>query len=154
VVVEGDGLTYHLVQRGPIRQGATERRAFTYQKDNEDLTAPPSTQAPASAPPAPQSPAGGGDNTPVLIFLVAFVALVGVGAGAFWLGRRAQSIPATASATPQRQKRRGSGRGPRTELERGAVSDLSEALFCHKCGTQLRSDADFCHRCGQPTRRE
>jgi hypothetical protein len=153
VVVEGDGLTYHLVQRSAVPQGGTESWTFAYQKDNEELTASAFMQAPTPAPATSQAPAVGSDSSTALIFLVAFVALVGVGAGAFWLGRRAQSIPETAPP-PKRRKRRGSGQGPRPQPERRAASNFGGALFCHKCGTQLRPDADFCHRCGQSTRRE
>jgi hypothetical protein len=152
VVVEADGLTYHLVEKGPVSQGETESWTFAYQKDNEDLTAPPSEQA-ATPPPAVSQGAENSDNTTVLIFLVAFVALVGVGAGAFWLGRRAQSIPETAPP-PRQPKRRGSGRGAQSQPGRPVSTDLGAGLFCHKCGAQLRSDSDFCHKCGQAVRRE
>ena len=154
VVVEGDGLTYHLVQRSSVPKGETESWTFAYQKGDEELTASAFMQAPTPAPATSQAAAGGSDNTTVLIFLIAFVALIGVGAGAFWLGRRAQSIPETAPPPPKRRKRRGSGQGPRPQPERLAASDFGGTLFCHKCGTQLRPDADFCHRCGQSTRRE
>jgi hypothetical protein len=152
VVVEGDGLTYHLVQEGPIALGETGQWNLAYQKDNEDLTASAFMQAPTPASVAPQS-SGGSDNSAVLIFLVAFVALVAVGAGAFWLGRRAQSISETVPPPPRRQKRRGSGQGSRSYQERHVASELGGTLFCAQCGTQLRPDSDFCHKCGQVVRR-
>ena len=144
VVQEADGLTYHLVSAGSLVQGEERSWTLAYQKDNTDLTVESFVQptAPVAAPAA-----GNGDNSTVLVFLVAFVALVAVGAGAFWLGRRTQPAP-VAPEPPRRAKRRGSGRGP-------GQSPLgsSQALFCFKCGAQLRSDSEFCHKCGAPVRK-
>jgi hypothetical protein len=147
VVSETDGLTYHLVQRGPMAQGETEKWTFKYQKDDSELTDSAFVQTPTSEP-AASSGSGGADNSAVLIFLIAFVALIGVGAGAFWLGRRAQPISQEAPPPPGRRKRRGSGRG--AQLQQG----LGEMMFCYRCGTQVRSDADFCHKCGAAVREE
>ena len=164
VVSEGDGLTYHLVQMGPVAQGETGDWTLAYQKDDEELTVSGFIQASTPAPAAQQEPptlaaqqqestssaAGGSDNTSVLIFLVAFVALVGVGAGAFWLGRRAQSIPETA---PPPKQRREPYSPQRPEPQRlSSLPDLEGASFCHKCGAQVRHDADFCHKCGAAVR--
>ncbi len=151
VVPESDGLTYHLVRRGPVTEGSTERWTLVYQKDDEELTASGFIQAPTPAATAPPA-TGGSDNTTVLIFLVAFVALVGVGAGAFWLGRRTQSTPETAPP-PKRRKRRGSGQGSPPPPQRLTMSALEETPFCYKCGAQVRDDAEFCHKCGAVVRR-
>ena len=150
VVTEGDGLTYHLVRKGPVAEGESQDWTLAYQKDDEEMTASGFVQAPTPA--AAASEAAGSDNSTVLIFLVAFVALVGVGAGAYWLGRRAQSIPETA---PPRNphKRRGSGQGSTSQPQRISLSDFEEAPYCHKCGAQLRHDAEFCHKCGAEVRR-
>jgi hypothetical protein len=152
VVTESDGLDYHLVQTGPVAQGETMSWTFAYQKDDEDLTSPPSSQAapPATAAPSPQ----GSDNSTVLLFLVAFLALFGVGATAFWLGRRAQSISESSPPPPSRPKRRGSGQASKTQSQRLPLSDLDATLFCRKCGAQLRADSEFCHKCGTPVRRD
>lgn len=151
VVVENDGLTYHLVQEYPVRQGEAGDWTFAYQKADSALTIEGFVQDEIPVP-AESSEAGSADNTTVLIFLVAFVALIGVGAGAFWLGRRTEAIPQTASPPSRRPKRRGSGRGvpPQQQLP---PSGRDETLFCHKCGTQLRSDSDFCHKCGTVVRK-
>jgi hypothetical protein len=141
VATEGDGLVYHFVDEGSLAQGEERSWTFTYQKDNEDLTVSafvqPETQTSAPPPPAP-----GNDNSAVWIFLVAFLTLVAVGAGAFWLGRRTQPISEPAPA--RRQKRRGSGRGMPPQGQ--------AALFCHQCGAELRPDSDFCHKCGTTVR--
>jgi hypothetical protein len=150
VVPEADGLTYHLVQAGPLAQGETESWTFSYQKPDSDLTV--STFAQAETPvPAPPPVAGGTDNSSVLIFLLAFVALVGVGAAAFWLGRRTQPISEPAPPPTGQRKRRGSGRGTPTQQQ--LPPSGREEMFCYKCGTQVRPDADFCHRCGAVVRK-
>lgn len=148
VSTQGDGLTYHQVSAGSLAQGETRSWALTYQKDNAGLTISAFEQPTAPAPVAPPA-AQGGDNTTLLVFLVAFVALIGVGAGAFWLGRHTQ--PELADTTPpQRAKRRGSGRGAELRTRR---TEPDETLFCHKCGAELRSDSEFCHKCGAAIRK-
>ena len=145
VITESDSLVYHLINAGSLAQGEGRNWTFTYQKDNVDLTASTLSQSETAATPASQAAsqeAGGANNSTVLIFLVAFVALVAVGAAAFWLGRRVQPISQAAPPAPQRNRRRGSGLGAR-----------ADALFCAQCGAELRSDAVFCHRCGTPTRK-
>jgi hypothetical protein len=146
VVPETDGLTYHRVQAGPMAQGETQSWTFAYQKDNSELTSSAFEQ---SAPPAPVAPpaSGDSDNSAVLIFSIAFLALIAVGGGAFWLGRRAQSI-AQETLPPTRQRTsRGSGRGAQPQ------GRPESTLFCRKCGTQVRPDADFCHKCGTAIRK-
>ena len=147
VTEKSDGLTYHLAQAGAVEQGATNGWTFVYQKADSDLTVTRFEQ-PETAQPAPASPTADAGDSTIWIFLVAFLALIGVGAAAFWLGRRAQPPPPPAP----RHKRRGSGRGepPRTWQER--VPGSQETLFCHQCGAELRFDSEFCHRCGTPVR--
>jgi hypothetical protein len=147
VTEKSDGLTYHLAQVGPMEQGETNGWTFAYQKADSDLTVSGFVQ-PETSQPAPPPQAEDTGNATIWIFLVAFVALIGVGAAAFWLGRRAQPPPPPAP----RHKRRGSGLGeqPRTQL--GPLPGSQEALFCHQCGAELRYDSEFCHRCGTPVR--
>lgn len=152
VVPETDGLAYHLVEAGALAQGEERAWTFAYQKDDEELTVSaflqPETPTPAVPPAAERQ-----DNTAIWIFLVAFIALVGVGAGAFWLGQRTQpEQPAPSSS--RRHKRRGSGKGSRAQSHQQTLPGRQEAFFCHKCGTSLRAGSDFCHECGAPVRRE
>lgn len=156
VITESDGLVYHLVNAEALAQGEERSWTFAYQKNNADLTSAeltvsgfvqPETPVPA-APPA----AEGTDNSTVLIFLVAFVALIAVGAVAFWLGRRTQPLQPEPPASP-RPKRRGSGRGSQIQHQRLPLSGGQEAPFCHQCGAELRADSDFCHKCGTAVRR-
>lgn len=151
---EADGLTYHLVEAGQVAQGETQSWTFLYQKDNSDLTASAFTSPGESTPPA-LAAAASGDNSAVLIFLVAFVALVGVGTGAFWLGRRAEPIPQTAPPPGRQSKRRGSGQisGSERQPASPSPSPRQEKRFCHKCGVPLRPDSDFCHSCGAAVHR-
>jgi hypothetical protein len=152
VVPETDGLVYHLVEAGALAQGEERAWTFAYQKDDEDLTVSAFLQPETPAPVAPPATEGQ-DNSAIWIFLVAFVALVAVGAGAFWLGRRTQPEQ-PASPPSRRHKRRGSGKGSRPQPQRQTLPGRQEAFFCHKCGTSLRADSDFCHECGAPVRRE
>lgn len=148
---EADGLTYHLVQAGPVDQGDTRSWTLTYQKPDSDLTVSaflqPETPAPAA--PAPIDSAG---SSTVWIFLVAFVALIGVGATAFWLGQRTHPASDSVPPTSQRQKRRGSGRGQQAGRQSAATPGAAEALFCRQCGAGLRHDSEFCHKCGTAVR--
>jgi hypothetical protein len=158
VVTEADGLVYHLVQAGPVAANETSTWAFIYQKDNEELTAPPATapgaaEAPVAGPSSAPSPGENGRTT-IWIFLVAFVALIAVGAGAFWLGQRTEpspgppSLSSRASAT-ERQK------GKRRTANAGLEADTGlPGTYCHRCGAQLRADSDYCHKCGTPVRPE
>jgi hypothetical protein len=151
VTQQSDGLTYHLVQMGTVEQGETNTWTFTYQKADEDLTISGFVQpdAPEAAAPPPIEDSG---NSAVWIFLVAFVALVSVGVAAFWLGRRAQPISQPPPPPSTRHKRRGSGRGEQPPIQRTSLAGSQEALFCHQCGAELRSDSEFCHRCGTQVR--
>ena len=147
-IVGADGLNYHLIQVGALANGDTQEWTFSYVKDNTDLTAEGLVQ-PDGAVPAATAPAtiGGGDST-IWIFLVAFVALIAVGATGYWLGHRTQPASRAAQPAPRRQKRRGSGRGD--EVQRTPAT--SDARFCHRCGAELRSDSTFCHQCGTSVR--
>jgi hypothetical protein len=146
---QADGLTYHLVDVGPLAQGQSVSWTLTYENPSGALTidslAPAATQTPA---PVSQQ----GDNSTVLIFAVAFVALVAVGVGAFWLGKHTQPAPEP-TVTPQR-KRRGSGRGSSaaTPARPSSAPRGGSALFCYRCGAELRPDAEFCHKCGAEVR--
>jgi len=147
VITDADTLVYHLVNAGSLSQGEGRSWTFTYQKDNADLTVSTLTQpgtavTPASPDAAASQEAAGANNSTVLIFLVAFVALIAVGAAAFWLGRRVQPISQAPPPAPQQNRRRGSG-----------LRGHADALFCAQCGAELRSDAVFCHRCGTPIRK-
>jgi hypothetical protein len=145
VVPETDGLVYHLVEAGSLSQGETRSWTFSYQKADSDLTVSAFVQDATQEPPAPTVTTAA-DNSTVLIFLVAFVGLVAVGAAAFWLGRRAQPISEVPPAAPRRRKRRGSGRGTPPPRE--------ESAFCYKCGAELRLDSEFCYKCGAAVRKE
>jgi hypothetical protein len=150
VDVAADGLTYHSVEAGSVAQGETRSWVFSYEKADSALTVTSLAQQQPSAPAA--SPAAtGGDNSTVLLFLVAFVALVAVGATAFWLGRRTQPLE-EAPAPSRRQQRRGGARGRQPAQQRASPSGRRETFFCHQCGAGLRLDSDFCHKCGAEVR--
>jgi len=151
VTQKSDGLTYHLVQAGPVAQGETNQWQLTYQKADSDLTIAGFAQSdsPQTAALPPTEDAG---NTTIWIFLVAFVALIAVGIAAFWLGRGTQPISQSPPPSSSGQKRRGSGRGGQPQPQRAQLSGSQETLFCHQCGAGLRSDSEFCHRCGTQVR--
>ncbi len=142
VVPESNGLVYHVVQAGALAQGETRSWTFGYDKDNAALTVSESEQEEAPPSPPTQATPVEGDSSTVLIFFVAFVALVAMGASAFWLGRRtgSEAAPEAESPSPVRKKRADGGVG--------------QGVFCYKCGTELRSDSEFCHKCGAPVRQE
>lgn len=148
---EADGLTYHLVQAGPVDKGDTKSWTFTYQKPDSDLTVSAFLQPEIPAPAAPSAAESSGSSI-VWIFLVAFVALIGVGATAFWLGQRTHPASDLEPRTSQRQKRRGSGRAQQSERQSAAAPGAAEAFFCRQCGAGLRHDSEFCHKCGMAVR--
>jgi hypothetical protein len=150
VAVAGDGLTYHSVEAGPVAQGETKSWVLSYEKADSALTITSLAQEQSTAPTAPPAVTDS-DNSTVLIFVVAFVALVAVGASAFWLGRRTQPLEEAPSPSG-RKKRRGGGRGGQPAQQRPLPSGSREAFFCHQCGAGLRLDSDFCHKCGTPVR--
>ncbi len=147
---QGDGLTYHLVDAGALDAGEERSWTFSYAKQGPELTFQPA----ASAESAAQPPTSGATQTDVQgssavwIFLVAFVALLAVGVGAYWLGTRSQPPP---PPPPSRSKRRGSGRASQPG-QLSASSGGDDIRFCYTCGTGLRADSDFCHKCGSPVR--
>ena len=138
-----DGLLYHRIDVGAVEAGETVGWTFRYDKDDDALTNPASSQPSqlATQPAVPGGPDGdgGGDSSAVLTFVVAFVALLAVGGTAFWLGRSTR--PAAAETHSGRSRPGSSGR-------RQALG----TAYCYKCGAELRSDADFCHKCGAPVR--
>jgi hypothetical protein len=151
-VQEADGLTYHLVLPGSVAQGTEQSWKLAYQKNNSELTVSAFVQPETAVPAAPE--AENADGSTVLIFLIAFVALAAVGAGAFWLGRRTQPVGRPASPQRRQPKRRGSGRGGQPQARSPQRLGTTGALFCHRCGAQLRSDSEFCHMCGTVVRAE
>ena len=125
-VSEGaDGLTYHEVQGVPLAQGEARSWTVRYVKADALLSSPAEEPAQAAATPPPAGAAGTGDST-VWIFLIAFVALAAVGAGAFWLGRRSGSSPSEGAE--------------------------GQAPYCHVCGARIPVDARFCPKCAAPVR--
>jgi hypothetical protein len=150
---ETDGLTYHQVTIQSLARGQQREWKFTYQKNNTDLTVSAFVEPEAPAPVTPPA-ADGTDGSTVLIFVIAFVALVAVGAGAFWLGRRTQPLPRTAPQAARKQKRRGSGRGAQARPSPAPRPSGTDTLFCYQCGVRLRPDSEFCHKCGAAVRGE
>jgi hypothetical protein len=150
---EADGLTYHLVQVGALAAGETRDWTFGYQKDNSDLTQPASAVAETPAAVSPAATGSTGNSDP-LLFLLAFVVVIAVGSGAFWLGRRTQPNPEMPVSPSSGYKRRGSGHGTTSQsLPKSSLTAADKGFFCHQCGAELRSDAEFCHRCGAAVRR-
>lgn len=129
---EADGLLYHVVRASSVDQGETRGWLVSYNKADSVLTESVFAQSQQSVA-APTAAPSSGDGSPAVVFVIAFVVLVGVGAGAFWLGRRTQPMPEEVIAS---SRRRSSSAGRRS------------ARYCHKCGAQLRPDSDFCHICG------
>jgi hypothetical protein len=126
VIEDSDGLTYHQAEAGPLAEGESASWTLSYAKTDASLTAGTASPAPAAEVP-PVTAATGEDNSTVWIFLIAFVSLVGVGAGAFWLGRRAS--------------------GPV-----GSASEEGRQSYCHVCGSALPVDARHCPQCATPVR--
>ncbi len=129
VVVGDDGLTYHLVEAGAVAAGDVREWIFSYVK-------------------------GGTSDPTVWIFLVAFVALVGVGATGYWLGHRTQAAPRAVPLVQRPKKRRGSGKGLQSVQAKPRPVVEQWTRFCHQCGAELRSDSAFCHACGSQVRDE
>ncbi len=146
-----DGLTYQLIDVGPLAQNETRSWTMTYQKSGSELTqdvvAPAQPTAGSTTPPATTS-----DNSSIIIFAVSFVALIVVGVGAFWLGKQTQPVSAPAGGSRRSNKRRGSGRGGSRQQQSYSSRAGGEALFCHQCGATLRPDSEFCHKCGAEVR--
>ena len=146
--VANDGLRYHAFEAGSLEPGQSQSWAFRYTKEDDRLTTAFFQQAtPAPAPAQPATPPE--NNSTVAIFVVAFVALVGVGVAAYWLGQRTQA-PA-----PRRAPARGNA--PEREPTPANVARRKReraAYFCHKCGAEIRDDSHFCHSCGAAVRRE
>ena len=135
-----DGLVYHRIDVGAVDAGETQSWTFRYTKDDDELTNPAPSQV-ATQPAVPGGTDGGDGNSAVVIFVVAFVALLGVGGAAFWLGRSTRPPAREAPAGADRTR-------PQASSGRQALG----STFCYKCGAELRSDAEFCHKCGAPVR--
>jgi len=152
VVVGDDGLTYHLVEAGAVAVGDVREWTFSYVKDDAALSADSVVTAPVEANAATAS--GGTGDPAIWIFLIAFVALVGVGVTGYWLGHRTQAAPGAVQSVQRPKKRRGSGKGPQSVDTKPRLVVEQWARFCHQCGTELRSDSAFCHICGSQVRDE
>jgi hypothetical protein len=143
VIQESNGLTYHIVQAGAVTRGQALGWTLNYQKGDAQLTEDTlQPAAPAVTALAPEQ----SDNTAVLIFAVSFLALISVGAAAFWLGRRTQAPSETPPARPPRGDPLGQRAARRGQQEMVA--------FCYQCGAQLRRDSVFCHKCGAAVRHD
>ena len=147
VIQDADDLNYHVATAGPLRQSDTITWSVSYEKTDSGLTAGASASEPTEPPATAVSPTAAGESkgaSGILIAVLALVALAAVGAGAFWLGKRAQ--PAPPPAAPSKRRRGGQKRHP-------AQPAVEHAGFCFKCGARLRPDADFCHQCGAAVRK-
>jgi hypothetical protein len=140
--VADDGLRYNQVEAGSLEQGETLSWTFQYTKQDDQLTTAFFQQASPPAETAQPAAAPQGNST-VAIFIVAFVALVGVGVAAYWLGQRTQA-PASVHSSASTE---GKVSLPRRKRDR-------DAYFCHKCGAEIRGDSHFCQSCGAAVRRE
>jgi hypothetical protein len=144
ITQQADGLTYHLVQAGPLSAGESRSWLLTYQRTRSDLTFESLVEAETPAETAPPA-AEAADSSNVVIFVIAFLALLAVGGGAFWLGRHTQPAPEPAQQ-PSRRRRKGASARPSKPLD-------GEPIFCHQCGAQARYDSVFCHKCGATLRK-
>ncbi|MGC9333742.1 MAG: zinc ribbon domain-containing protein [Anaerolineae bacterium] len=136
-VAPADGLLYHVVQAGSVNLGESMSWLLSYTKADSTLTVSAFAESQQPMPTPAVAPVSG-DSSTTVVFVISFVALVGVGAGAFWLGRRTQPPPGEAAPASRRRSSPSPGR--------------RSAQYCHKCGAQLRADSDFCHRCGAEVR--
>ncbi len=153
-VVVGDvGLTYSLVEAGAVAAGDFREWTFSYVKDDAALTVDSIATVPIEVSDATSTSGGTSDPT-VWIFLVAFVALVGVGATGYWLGHRTQAAPRAVPLVQRPKKRRGSGKGLQSVQAKPRPVVEQWTRFCHQCGAELRSDSAFCHACGSQVRDE
>jgi len=126
-VTEGsEGLTYHELQTVAIAAGGTKSWTVRYVKADTLLSGPSQPAEGAAVTSQPEADGGTGNST-VWIFLIAFIALVAVGAGAFWLGRRSS--------------------GPS-----GPDGGEAQVAYCHLCGARVPRDARFCPKCSAPVR--
>ncbi|HNS51392.1 MAG TPA: zinc ribbon domain-containing protein [Anaerolineae bacterium] len=119
-----DGLTYHEVAVGSLAQGGPESWVIRYLKSDESLSSGARSSAPTT--PLPATVGQGAGSSTAWIFLIAFIAVVAVGAGAFWLGRRSGPSP----------------------VDGGEV----DASFCHSCGARVPRDARYCPKCSAAVR--
>ena len=148
-VSAGDyGLDYHNADLGAVEKGLELTWSLSYKRTSSVFTEDILFPDPTPVQPVPAEEDG---NSTLLIFLIGFLATIGVGAGAFWLGRRTLALPEPVPA--KRPKRRGSGRGRSTDSPEIQSSDVRALGFCFRCGAELREDSDFCHHCGAETRR-
>jgi hypothetical protein len=137
IAPEADGLLYHVVRAGSVDLGDSMSWVLAYTKADSALTVSAFAQSQQPIPTPTVAPVTG-DSSTAVVFVIAFVALVGVGAGAFWLGRRTQPPPREVAPVSRRRSSPSPGR--------------RSAQYCHKCGAQLRADSDFCHVCGVEVR--
>lgn len=149
------GLDYHIVEVGEVAPGTELSWTLSYQRDStvltQDILSPQGLDGNQSSG-MTQVPQGSEDNSStVLIFLIGFIAVIAVGAVAFWLGQRSQPPPEPIA--PRRPKRRGSGRGLSSLGPRSPASNEGESVFCFQCGAELRPGSEFCHICGSEARR-
>jgi len=133
---EGDGLTYHVATVGPLAQNDSASWTISYERTTPGL----SLQA-GPAPTASPAVTGRKGMSGWLIAL-AVVTMLGIGAGSYWIASR--------SSTPSRSP----GLAGRPRAREGAKARAAAgAMFCHQCGTQLRSGAEFCQQCGAAARK-
>jgi hypothetical protein len=137
--IDEAGVTYHLVDVGPLSSDATAPLSFSYSKTTPDLTASVVSGAGLAQPePAARDPIDWKAILPWLL-LIGGVGLVAAGL-IFYLRSRAED-----SQTRPRH------RSARTRTDEDARVDASP-VYCHNCGTQATAADRFCRQCGTALR--
>lgn len=151
-----NGLTYHVAAAGPLAQNESASWNIAYTKADTGLTAAALQSRPAAttaAPPAQatSTPAAGAKVPGWLVALAALLALIAVGAGAFWLGRHSRPTPQEAPAGRRRGGKQ-PARHKQPARQEQPPAGSQEATYCYRCGAQTRPGSDFCHQCGAAVR--
>jgi hypothetical protein len=133
-VLSTDNLVYHVSDVGSLAAGQTYQFDLTYRKANDDLSLQSGKVAPSA--PINGNTAGRASLNPVVLALLALLALTLLGAAVWWY------FSDSTLRHPQNNRKRHAHSTIKTApVQNGSV-------FCHQCGRRAAPGDQFCRTCG------
>lgn len=137
-----DGLTYYLMNVGPLTQGQKFEVKLSYQKDNDELSYEMMPVAPIE--PLDDTTIGFTNLTDILPWILGVLGFTLLFGGAFWYWRSGTKKTGFLLSNPEKP---GTDSGPPAN----PAQDI-QYVYCHACGKRASPGDHFCRTCGTALR--
>lgn len=137
------GLTYYNAMVGAVPAGTKFQLSLSYQKSNDDLSAP-SLEVQPSTPITSKTPGRTPGPTVIMAWLLAGLGVLLLAGGGIWYWRAGRPNP------NNKARRRHAARSEKL----AESEDADDAIYCHQCGHRAGPGDVFCRACGTRLRKE